>query len=63
MAAERYLVLLKQGDEVLDYREAAAFYAQAHVDISTGGDHRFQDLDAYLPKIDDWINKQGIGNG
>ena len=58
----RYLVLLQQGDEVLDYREAATFYAQTQIHIRAGGDHRFQDLGAYLPEIDDWIRKQGIGN-
>lgn len=61
-AGERYLVLLKQGDEVLDFREAAAFYAQVQVDVCAGGNHRFEDLGTYLPKIDDWMCKQGIGN-
>lgn len=47
----RLRVLLQTGDEVLDYREAADFYAACHPVIETGGDHRFQNFERHLPAI------------
>ena len=38
---ERYLVLLQQADEVLDYREAARYYQGKELCIQPGGSHRF----------------------
>jgi len=52
---ERYLVLLQQGDEVLDYRQAAAYYRDKDVIESPGGSHRFDRLGDYLPQIVDWL--------
>lgn len=51
---ERYLVLLQSGDEVLDYRQAAAYYAAKDVVIEPGGDHRFQHFENHLPRIAAW---------
>lgn len=51
---ERYLVLLQTGDEVLDYRHAAAFYAGKDVIIEPGGNHRFETLSDHLPRIAAW---------
>lgn len=51
---EHYLVLLQTEDEVLDYRHAAAFYADKNVVVETGGNHRFENLNDYLPQIDHW---------
>lgn len=48
---ENYLVLLEQGDAVLDYREAVAFYAGARQVVLAGGDHGFTRFEAYLPAI------------
>jgi len=53
-ADERYLVLLQSGDEILDYRQAAAYYAQFEVVVEQGGDHRFQQFENYLPRIAEW---------
>lgn len=53
---ERYLVLLQEGDEVLDYREAAAYYPADDVHRIPGGSHRFQALDRHLPLIDRWLD-------
>ena len=39
------------GDEVLDYREAVAFYGGAWQYVHGGGDHAFQDFDAQIPAI------------
>lgn len=53
-AEESYLVLLQTGDEVLDYRQAAAYYAGKDVLIEPGGSHRFEDLHHHLPRIAAW---------
>jgi predicted esterase YcpF (UPF0227 family) len=57
-ADERYLVLLQQGDEVLDYRQAAAYYANKDVINRPGGNHRFAGFGEYLPTIDQWLRQQ-----
>ena len=53
--SERYLVLLQEGDEVLDYREAATYYRAKRLEIIPGGNHRFEDFADQLPLIADWI--------
>ena len=52
---EDYLVLLQRGDEVLDYRDAAAYYRTKDVVEEAGGSHRFDGLTAHLPRIDAWL--------
>lgn len=52
---EAYLVLLQQGDDVLDYRLAEDFYRRFQIDSRPGGSHRFDDFDAYLPLIERWL--------
>lgn len=54
-ADERYLVLLAEADEVLDWRDAAAYYQSHEVRGFPGGDHRFSDLPRFVPLIDDWL--------
>lgn len=49
--AERYLVLLETGDEVLDWREAARKYEGARTVIRDGGDHTLQSFTEHLPRI------------
>jgi predicted esterase YcpF (UPF0227 family) len=49
--ASRYFLLVETGDEVLDYREAVAFYGGAFQYVRGGGDHAFQDYEAQLPAI------------
>ncbi|XID74861.1 YqiA/YcfP family alpha/beta fold hydrolase [Alkanindiges sp. WGS2144] len=50
---DRILVLLKQGDEVLDYREAENYFSQDHAQsaliIEPGGDHFMSDMDTKIP--------------
>jgi predicted esterase YcpF (UPF0227 family) len=53
---ERYLILLQEGDEVLDYREAAHFYGEKTLDVAAGGDHRFIAFDDHLEQISRWLN-------
>ena len=47
----RYFLLAETGDEVLDYREAVAFYAGAYQYVRGGGDHTFTAFEAQLPAI------------
>ena len=54
---EAYLVLLQTGDEVLDYQQAAAYYAGKDIVIEQGGNHRFENLADYLPRIEAWIRQ------
>ena len=49
---ERYLLLAETGDEVLDYRDAVAYYREAHQIILRGGDHGFTRFVDLLPFID-----------
>ena len=47
----RYWLMVQTGDEVLDYREAVAFYAGAHQLVVGGGDHAFQGFEAQVPAV------------
>ena len=46
-------VMIKKGDELLDANLSAAFYRQqgATVTVQAGGDHRFSDFEAHLPRV------------
>ena len=48
---ERYWLLVEEGDEVLDYREAVAKYAGARQTVLSGGDHSFTRWGDYLDSI------------
>ena len=48
---ERYLLLVETGDEVLDYREAVAYFAGARQEVLEGGDHGFSRFAEYIPMI------------
>lgn len=48
---ERYWLLAETGDEVLDWREAAAYYAGARQTILEGGNHGFARFADYLDEI------------
>jgi hypothetical protein len=48
---ERYLLLVETGDEVLDYREAVAYFAGARQVVLEGGDHGFSHFAEYIPTI------------
>jgi len=47
----RYLLLVETGDEVLDYREAVAFYGGAWQFVQGGGDHAYRGFAAQIPAI------------
>jgi uncharacterized protein len=47
---QRYLLIVRTGDEVLDYRDAVARYRGAEAIVEDGGDHGFGDFDRYLDR-------------
>jgi uncharacterized protein len=51
ITAQRYLLLVETGDEVLDYRKAVERYAGAEQIVIPGGDHSFQSFAEQLPRI------------
>jgi len=51
---KRYLLLVQTGDEVLDYRDAVAYYAGATQIIDDGGDHGFAGFERYFQTILDF---------
>lgn len=46
----RYLLMVRTGDEVLDYRDAVEKYRGCEQIVIEGGDHGFGDFDRYLDK-------------
>jgi predicted esterase YcpF (UPF0227 family) len=51
---ERYMALIAQGDEVLDWREMQARYSAlppAQLQVLEGGDHALSDFAAHLPQV------------
>lgn len=51
---ERYWLFVETGDEVLDYREAVAFYAGALHSVTRGGDHALSTFPEHVPDIVEW---------
>jgi predicted esterase YcpF (UPF0227 family) len=51
---ERYWLFLETGDEVLDYREAAAFYRGALHTVVRGGDHTLVSFPEHVPELAAW---------
>lgn len=49
--AQRYLLLVETGDEVLDYRAAVAKYQGARQIVIEGGDHSLQSFPEHIPLI------------
>ncbi len=49
--AERYWLLLEEGDEVLDWRQARDFYAGCRQTVLPGGDHSFSQFPQYIAQI------------
>ncbi|HXX85811.1 MAG TPA: YqiA/YcfP family alpha/beta fold hydrolase [Casimicrobiaceae bacterium] len=57
---ERYFLLVQTGDEILDWREAVAFYAGAWQSVQGGGDHAFENFDTQIPPVLRFVLKPGI---
>jgi hypothetical protein len=51
---QRYLLLAQTGDEVIDYRDAVAYYAGAAQIIEDGGDHGFAGFERHFSTILDF---------
>ncbi len=47
----RYFLLAATGDEVLDWREMAQWYAGSHGRIIQGSDHGISDFEQWLPEV------------
>ena len=47
---QRYLLIVRTGDEVLDYRQAVERYRGCEAIVEEGGDHGFSDFDRYLDR-------------
>ncbi|WP_173912070.1 YqiA/YcfP family alpha/beta fold hydrolase [Acinetobacter sp. Marseille-Q1618] len=55
--SENFLVLLQQGDEVLDYREAQAFYRpNAFVITEMQGNHAMEDFAEKIPMLIEFLS-------
>ena len=44
-------LLLEEGDEVLEYRQAQAFYAGCRQTVLPGGDHSFTQFPEFVPQL------------
>jgi len=60
---ERYWVFLETGDEVLDYREAIAFYEGALHTVVRGGDHTLISFPEHIPELVDWTMSDPVPVG
>ncbi|MDC8772863.1 YqiA/YcfP family alpha/beta fold hydrolase [Roseateles albus] len=52
---QRLLPVIAKGDEVLDWREMQARYANCRVKLLEGSDHGLSDFDDYLPELSDFL--------
>ncbi|MDH5285977.1 MAG: esterase [Betaproteobacteria bacterium] len=48
---ERYFLMVQTGDEVLDWREAVAYFGGAFQLVEGGGDHGFANFAAHVPEL------------
>jgi predicted esterase YcpF (UPF0227 family) len=51
---ERYWLFVETADEVLDYREAVAYYEGALQEVVRGGDHSLVSFPEHIPEIVAW---------
>jgi hypothetical protein len=51
LLAQRYLLLVETGDEVLDYREAVERYRGARQIVIDGGDHSLASFPEHIPLV------------
>lgn len=51
---ERYFLLACKGDEVLDWRDMADWYAGSHGRIIDGGNHGISDFERWMPDVLDF---------
>lgn len=51
-----FMTLVQSGDEILNYRQALAYYAGSQIDVTFGGNHSFDRFENYLEKIKVFLN-------
>jgi len=51
---ERYWLFVETGDEVLDYRDAVAYYEGSLHTVVRGGDHSLVSFPEHVPDLVDW---------
>lgn len=54
---ELYWLLVQTGDETLDYRDAVGKYALCRQTVEEGGSHAFDDFEAHLPDIIEFLQQ------
>lgn len=52
----RYLAVIAKGDELLDWREMHARYAEARIKLLEGSDHGLSDFEDYLHELTDFLS-------
>ncbi len=55
---ERYWLIVETADEVLDYREAVAYYAGAFQSVVQGGDHSLTSFPEFVPDLVAWAREE-----
>lgn len=55
---EEYWLMAQTGDQVLDYRLAVERYQGARQTVEEGGSHSFDDYEAWLPDIFEFIQRR-----
>jgi uncharacterized protein len=53
---ERYLAIIAQGDELLDWHEMVARYPGSRLRLIEGSDHALSDFDIHLPTLTRFLN-------
>jgi predicted esterase YcpF (UPF0227 family) len=56
---DRYFLLMRSGDELIDWREAVAHYAGAWQYVAGGGNHGWEDVDDEIPSL---LRFAGVGS-
>ncbi len=51
-----FLTLLQEGDEVLDFNEAAEKLEETNLQIEEGGNHSFVGIEKYFRRVDSFLN-------
>ena len=54
--SNKYLLLLQQGDDVLDYRDAVEKIPNATMVIEEGGTHHFEGIEKYFKRIEEFFD-------
>ncbi len=49
------LIMVQEGDEVLDYKQAVSKYAGANLHLEKGGNHRFEGFENHIDRVFDFL--------